>query len=216
MTEQTPAPLGDDERAELARLRAAYAAAEKVPYDQAAEHVGAEVDQGPQADAGASLAQMGAERGDPLPHEAEMDRMMAEFRAMSERVAAMETQLGQARSDYAAATAALGPPPVAVYGKALHDKLTSLRAAHPDAPAGHFDAVIKAAAPLAEASQAVIDGKGHVSDLTDQLPGVIDAVDRFVSKTHRRRWGKPIDFSAIESDLEYAAEAADQISTRAS
>lgn len=203
MSELTP-----DERAELERLRAVAAAADKTPYLEAAEQVGAEVDQGPQADAGESLAKMTATRGEPLPAEADHDRLMAEFKAMSERLLALEAEAGKNRRDYQAAVAKLGPPEVATYGRAIHDKLVSLRNAHPDAPAGHFDDVIGRAAPLAEASRALIDGAGHVDDVTSQVGDVVDAVDKFVNKTHRRKWGKPIDFSALEADLEYATDAA--------
>lgn len=217
MTSQPLTPLSDDERAELEKLRAAQAA-QSVPYDEAAAQVGAAVDQGPAADAGASLSQMDATPAEPLPHEAEMDRMMAEFKAMSERVAAMETELGKARGDYAAAAARLGPPEVAIYAQAIHDKLTSFRAAHPDAPPGHFDAIIAKAAPLGDAARNLISGQPgtHATDITDQLADVVDAVDRFVSRTHRRKWGKPIDFSALEGDLEDATAAAEAISAKAS
>lgn len=202
--------LDQGERAELERLRALEAATEKKPYLEAAEDVAAEVNQGPQADAGESLGQMTATRGEPLPAEADHDALMAEFKAMSERLQALEAEAGKNRKDYQAAIAKLGPPDVATYGKAIHAKLVSLRNAHPDAPAGHWDEVIAKAAPLAEASQQVIDGSGHVDDVNGQVGDVVDAVDRFVSKTHRRKWGKPIDFSALESDLEYARDAADQ------
>lgn len=201
--------LSQDERAELDRLRATVAE-NKVPYTEAAAAVAEDVDQGPQADAGPQLAQMSATRGDPLPAEAEHDALMAEFKAMSERLATLEAEAGKNKRDYQAAIAKLGPPDVATYGKAIHAKLVSLRNAHPDAPAGHWDEVIAKAAPLAEASQQVIDGAGHVDELTGQVPDVVDAVDRFVTRTHRRKWGKPIDFSALESDLEYARDAADQ------
>ncbi len=217
MTDTNPAPLSDDERAELEALRAAQAA-QAVPYAEAAAAVGEAVDQGPQADAGASLSQMSAAPAEPLPHEATMDAMMAEFKAMSERVTAMEAELGKARGDYAAAAARLGPPEVALYAKAIHDKLVSLRAAHPDAPPGHFDAVIAKAAPLGEAAQNLIDGQqgAHASDVTGQLAGVVDAVDRFITRTHPRKWGKPIDMSALGGDLEDATDAAEAVASRAS
>ena len=111
-------------------------------------------DPGLAVDAGDSLGQMDATPAEPLPHEATMDAMMAEFKAMSERVQAMEAELGQARGDYAAAAAKLGPPEVAIYAQAIYDKLTSFRAAHPDAPPGHFDAVIAKAQPLGAAAAA--------------------------------------------------------------
>lgn len=204
MTEPTPAPLSDDERARLEALEAAQAA-QTVPAGT------------PQADAGPQLAQMATDTAaEPLPHEATMDAMMSEFKAMSERVQAMEQELGQARGDYAAAAAKLGPPEVAIYAQAIADKLTSFRAAHPDAPPGHFDAIIAKTAPLGQAAADLIAGKGHASDVTGQLAEVVDAVDRFVNKTHPRKWGKPIDFSALEGDLEDATAAAEAISARAS
>jgi hypothetical protein len=217
MTDQTPAPLSDDERAELEALRAAQAA-QAVPYAEAAAAVAEAVDQGPAADAGASLGQMSTAPAEPLPHEAEMDRMMAEFRAMSERVQAMEQELGKAKGDYAAAAARLGPPEVALYAQAIHDKLVSMRAAHPDAPLGHFDTVIAKAAPLGEAARNLVSGQpgAHVSDVTDQLGDVIDAVERFAGKTHPRKWGKPIDLSALLADLEDAQAAAEAVASRAS
>jgi hypothetical protein len=187
----------------------------RVPYGQAAEQVAGQVDQGPQFDAGEQVAQL-TERGDPLPAEADHDRLMAEFKKMSERLQTLEAEAGQSRKSYQAAVAKLGPPDVAVYGKAIHAKLVSLRNAHPDAPPGHFDEVIAKAAPLAEASQGLIDGGGNLEDVTGQVGDVTDAVDRFVSRTHRRKWGKPIDFSALESDLEYARESADQLQRQAS
>lgn len=190
---------------------------ESVPYEEAAAAVAADLNPAPAADAGPQLAQMATEvPASPLPNEAVMDQMMAEFKAMSERVQAMEQELGKAKGDYAAAAAALGPPLVAILAQAIHDKLVSLRNAHPDAPVGHFDAVIAKAAPLAEAARDVIDGRGHVSDVTGGLADVVDAVERFTGKTHPRKWGKPIDFSALEGDLEDATDAADAIAVRSS
>jgi hypothetical protein len=193
MTETTGFPP-DDRDAQIAALQEALAAAQ--------------AQQSPSADAGESLAQMTTDRPEPLPAEAEHDALMAEFKAMSERLAAMEGELSKTKSDYAAATAALGPPQVATYGKNILDKLVSYRNANPDLPAGHFDQVIAKAAPLAQASQAVIDGTGQVSDVTGQVQDVVDAVERFVTRTHPRTNGKPIDFSALLTDLELALEAA--------
>lgn len=189
---------------------------DKVPYLEAAAQVAAGVDQGATmgaaASAGDSLAQMSTAPAEALPHEATMDAMMTEFKAMSERVAAMEKELGQARRGYAAAVAQLGPPEVVTYAKAIYDKLVSFRAAHPDVPAGHFDAVIQTAAPLAEAAQAVIDGTGQAEDVTGQLAPVVDAVTKFLDR-HVRKSGKPIDFSAIRGDLEDATDAAEAMAS---
>jgi len=199
MTEQTGFPP-DDKDAQIAELQAQLAVAQAQQPAQAAG-----------ADTGPQLEQMSTDRPEPLPAEAEHDRLMAEFKAMSERLAAMEGQLGQVKADYAAAAAKLGPPEVATYGKNILDKLVSYRNANPDLPPGHFDRVIAQAGPLAEASQNVIDGKRHVSDVTGQVQDTVDAVEHFVTRTHPRKSGKPLDFSALLTDLELALEAAAKI-----
>ena len=182
----------------------------KVPYREAAAEVVGEVVQGPAADAGDSLAQMSTDRAAPLPAEAEHDALMAEFKAMSERIKTLEAESAKNRQAYQAAVAALGPPLVAVYGRAIFDKLVSFRNAHPDL-GGHFNSVIDAARPLGLASQAVLDGGGDVSVVLRDGGDVIDAVDRFITKTHQRVSGKPIDFSALASDLEYFVAEAGKI-----
>lgn len=202
MPDETAGFPADDKDARIAALEQALAEATAAGTVQDEQAAG--------ADAGPQLAQMSTDRPERLPAEDEHDRLMAEFKAMSERLSAMEGQLSQAKSDYAAATAKLGPPEVATYGRAILDKLVSFRNAHPDLP-GHFDRVIEQARPLAEAAQNVIDGQGHVSDVTGQLDNVISAVERFVTKTHPRTSGKPLDFSALLSDLDYAAEAAGKL-----
>lgn len=180
----------------------------KVPYEQAAaQAVGQVQETGP--DAGESLAAMSTDRPERLPAEDDQDRLMAEMRAMSERMQAMEAELGQAKSGYAAAVAKLGPPEVATYGAAIRAKLVSLRDAHPDVPPGHFDAVLAATGPLAEASAEVIAGGGDVAAVKSEVPDAVAAVERFITKTHPRTSGKPVDFSALESDLELATAAAE-------
>ena len=183
----------------------------QVPYREAAAQAITEVQQGPAADAGDSLAQMSTDRAEPLPAEAEHDALMAEFKAMSERLQALEAESKQHRQAYQAAVASLGPPLVAVYGRAIFDKLISFRNAHPDLPAGHFDRVIDAARVLGTASQAVLDGGGDVQAVLRDGGEVVDAVDRFITKTHQRVSGKPIDFSALASDLEYFTAEAGKI-----
>ena len=182
----------------------------KVPYREAAAEAVSEVVQGPAADAGDSLAQMSTDRAEPLPAEAEHDALMAEFKAMSERLQTLEAESQKNRQAYRAAVAALGPPPVAIYGRAIFDKLISFRNAHPDLP-GHFNTVIDAARTLGSASQAVLDGGGDVAAVLRDGKDVVDAVDRFITKTHSRTSGKPIDFSALASDLEYFVAEAGKI-----
>lgn len=175
----------------------------KVPYDDAAAQAVAEVQTSPVP----SEVPVSTVAGDPLPNETLMDQMMTQFKAMSEKVAQMEAQLTDAQRGYAAATAALGPPPVATYGKAIYDKLVSHRNAHPDL-AGHFDAVIEKARPLAEASAKVLDGTGQADEAAALVPDTVDYVDHFITKTHSRTTSKAVDFSALAADLEYASAAA--------
>jgi len=151
----------------------------------------------PSGDAGESLGRMSTDRPNPLPNEAAMDAQMAEMKAQLD---AMRSEVDAAKAQYASAVAALGPPEVATYGKAIYDKLVSFRNAHPDLP-GHFDAQIDAAKPLADASQAVIAGTGDVSAVLSAYPAVVESVDKFITKGHQRTASKPLDFSALSDDL---------------
>jgi len=159
------------------------------------------------ADAGESLAQMSTDKPAPLPAEAEHDALMEQMRVMTEEIQRMRGELGAAKAGYAAATAALGPPAVAVYGQAIYDKLVSLQNAHPDLP-GHFTGLIKLAKPLGDTSAAAIAGTGDTAAVTAELETVVPAVDRFITRTHGRTVSKPVDFSALAADLEYAQDAA--------
>jgi hypothetical protein len=180
----------------------------KVPYeDAAAAAVGQVQTDGP--DAGEVLAQMSTDRPERLPAEDEHDQMMARMRELAAEIEGMRGELGQAKAGYQAAVAALGPPEVAVYGAAIHAKLESFKAANPDTPAGHWDGVLAATAPLAEASAAVIAGGGDVAGVRAAVPDAVAAVERFIGRTHPRLSGKPLDFSALEADLELGTAAAE-------
>jgi len=175
----------------------------KVPYEAAAAQAVGDV----QGTAPASEVPQETVAGDRLPYEAEMDRMMAEFKAMSARVAAMETELSTARAGLAAATAALGPPPVATYGKAIYDKLVSHRNANPDLGA-HFDRIIEQTRDLANASAGLLAGEGDKATVVELAGPAVAAVDRFITRTHPRVTSKAVDFSALAADLEYLQDAA--------
>lgn len=184
---------------------------EGVPYTEAAAQAVGEVQQAaPDSEVGA-LAGLMTAPAEPLPAEAEHDAMMAEFKAMTARLQALEAEAGVNRQKYQAAVAALGPPHIAVYGRAIFDKLVSIRNAHPDLP-GHFDQVVEAARTLGSTSQAVLDGDNDkVAVLIRDGLGVVEAVDRFITRTHYRLSGKPIDFSALASDLEYFTAEAEKV-----
>jgi hypothetical protein len=176
---------------------------------QAAEAVAPVVQDNP-ADAGASLGQMSTDRPGALPAEAEHDRLMAEMKAMSERLAGLEAELGGAKAGYAAARAALGPPPAAVYAAALRAKLQSHADANPDLP-GVFDEVIAAVTPAAEAAAEVIAGRAEASTLIGPAGDALDAVDRFLARGYRARASKSLDFSALEADAELGRSALEAV-----
>jgi hypothetical protein len=179
----------------------------KVPYDQAAEDAVRQVQtEGP--DAGESLGKMSTDRPERLPAEDEHDAVMARMRDLQEQLDSMRGELGQAKSGYAAAVAALGPPEVATYGQAIRDKLVSHRDANPDLPAGHFDKVLAAVGPLADASAELAAGEGSTEQVNGMVPDAADAVEAFIRR-HVRTSGKHLDFSALEADLEYARAAAE-------
>lgn len=185
----------DPRDAEIAQLKAALAeqAAQAVQRDD-------QVPDTPQV----AFAE-GANAADPaqqLPYEAEMDALMEQFRALSEKVAAQETEIARVRGSYAQAIAALGPPAIVTYGKALRQKLVSFRNAHPDVPPGHFDQVIDAVSAVHDAAVKLEAGDGKPADVASLAAAAADAVDRFTGRTHPRRSGKPIDFSALNSDVE--------------
>jgi hypothetical protein len=207
--------MSESDAEKVARLEAELEQARKVPYAEAAAAAVAPAvaEAGGGADAGASLAAMSTERPEPLPHEAEMDALMAQMRDLTERLASVEADAAHTRKSYAAAVAKLGPPEVAVYAAGIHAKLVSFRNAHPDL-GGTFDQVIETAAPLAAAAKAVIAGDGQVADVLADLGDVVGAVEKFIAR-YPRRHNKPIDFSALVSDLEYATEAAEQLNAAA-
>ena len=179
----------------------------KVPYEQAAAQAVGQV-QSDAPDAGESLGKMSTDRPERLPAEDEQDALMAKMREMQAQIDAMRGEVTSARDGYAAAVAALGPPEVATYGQAIRDKLVSHRNANPDLPPGHFDKVIAAVTPMADASAEVIAGRGEVGDVNAAVPDAVTAVETFLRR-HNRLTGKHLDFSALEADLEYATAAAE-------
>lgn len=157
----------------------------------------------PAADQAATAAAM-TERGPALPAESEMDafmaRMQAQFDDMAKTIETLKAQQAEALK-------ANGEPYAVRYANGAADKLAALAAAHPDAPQGHFAAVIDAAGRLAEQAAAIVKGSGKLPELEQAA----DAVVRFATRGHGRGWNKHVDWSAILDDVETAVDEARKI-----
>lgn len=155
------------------------------------------------------------DRPEPLPAEEAMNKAMAEAMAkyaeLSSLVARQADELAQVKIAYGHAIAALGPPAISTYAKALLDKLVSYRNAHPDLPPGHFDRVISAVTPLHQAAVKLDNGEGSTKDVAALAQAAADAADRFITREHPRKSTKQIDTSALASDIEYLLDEAAKV-----
>lgn len=162
---------------------------------------------------------VGVDRAEPLPYEEAMNKAMADAEAkyaeLSSLVARQADELARQADDvrrfktaYGQAIAALGPPAISTYAKALYDKLVSHRNAHPDLPPDHFARVISAVTPLHQAAVKLDNGEGSTKDVAALAQAAADAADRFISKEHPRKSTKQIDYSALASDIEYLLDEA--------
>ena len=176
-----------------------YAQAAREISDQGAP-IGAQV----AAEQAASASQM-TERGPLLPAEERIDELMAQLRAQSEALASVQGQLGVLQRQQEEAQAAAGGPLTVRYAQGAADKLAALVAARPDHADGHFAPAIDAAQALADGAAAVAKGNPKV---VDDVKGAADAVLKFISRTHAKSGGQPLDWSAIVDDVELAVEEA--------
>jgi hypothetical protein len=168
---------------------------------------------------GAHMAAEGAAAGG-LPHEATMDDLMAEFRAMAARMEGLEKELAVTK---AAQVAGRAPDDLVLYAINASAWLHIHHLMNGDLPLGHFDKVRAAGEALAAAAIATTghDGEGketgEPADL-GQLTAVrqsVAAIERFIGRTHPRLGRKHVDFSVVEYDLEMILEAADKLAPAA-
>lgn len=185
-------PLTEEQAAFLRAQQAQQAAAESAEISQVV---------GQSHDAIAS-----GERGPLLPAETQIDAMMAQIKAQSEQLEAMGAALGSVQRQMAEAQAATGGPLTVRYAQGAADKLAAMAVQYPNHPLGlkHFDPAHEAAASLVDASKAVVKGGGPVADVEKAAA----AVEKFISRTHKRLGGVHIDWSAILDDVELAVEEA--------
>ncbi len=163
---------------------------------------------------GQALVDAGA-AGGTLPNETTMDALMAEFRAMADRMAGLEQELAVTRQSQVAGRA---PDDLVLYSQNLADWLALHEVQNGDLPGGHFDKPKAAAAALVDASVAATgrDAAGQDTGSKDpaRLSGIGDlvaTVERFIGKTHPRVGRKYIDFSVVEYDLEMILAAAERL-----
>lgn len=156
----------------------------------------------PAAEQAATMAQV-TERGPLLPAEEEMDKFMTLLKEQSEQIKTLQGQLGTMQEQQQAALSAAGGPMPTRYASAVAEKAAAAVAAHPDAPDGHFAPLTKAAADLKTAAAAVVKGSGVAADAEKAAA----AVEKFITRTHWKAWGKHIDWSAMADDVEAVVEA---------
>lgn len=194
MTEQPGAPsvgeLTDEQRAFLTAQTAAQAA----------------VSPNPAADAAENMAQV-VERGPTLPAEDAIEQLMAAFKAQSEQLEALRSQVGVMQKQADEATAASGGPPVIRYAQAALAHLEAMAVAHPDLGKGYFAPVIEQAQTLVEAATDLSKNGGSPAHV-EQVAG---SLERFLTKTHWRKGGKYIDFSMLADTVETVLEEAEKL-----
>lgn len=179
--------------------------------DQAGQAV-QQVQGGPQADAGESLAKMDLSKAAPrLPAEDVMDELMRQQREFADQLAGMRKQLDTAQRDAAAVRSLTGPPLVTTYADGVAAKMRSHAAANPDVPPGHFDQVIGQAEELAKSARALAEGTAEAGD---KIGGLAGKVERFLTRTHQVTSGKHLDFSAVLSELELVLHEAEQLGAK--
>lgn len=171
-----------------------------------AQQAAAESDEITQVPAQTQSVIASGERGPLLPAESQIDELMAQLKAQSEQLASMGAALSSVQRQMEEAQAATGGPLTVRYAQGAMDKLAALAVQYPNHPLGarHFDPAQEAAGTLLDASKAVVKGSGPVADVEKAAA----AVEKFISRTHRRLGGVHIDWSAILDDVELAAEEA--------
>jgi hypothetical protein len=170
------------------------------------------------ADLGAQLAAGGAAAG-LLPHEATMDDLMAEFRAMASKMTVLEKELAVTRQ---AQVAGRAPDDLVLYAHNAADWIGVHKRMNGDivqALPNHFAAPEAAAKAMADAAVAVT-GNGLDGQPTDaganpakvsEVRKAAAALERWIEKIHVRESGKAIDFSVVLDDVFRVLEAADKI-----
>lgn len=136
------------------------------------------------------------ERGPLLPAEAGIDDLMAQIKAQSEALAAMQSQIGVLQKQQEEANAASGGPLTVRYAQGAADKIAAATAQW---PAHDLSVAAAAAGDVLDAANAAVKGDGSVGP---KLQVAQSAITRVFSKLPH------IDSSAILDDLGAAVEEA--------
>lgn len=213
MSEPTPEatyagmPLSADQEAYLTQQAADQAAASSAATEMSA----------------AQEAISRGQRGPVLPAEEAMDALMAQLRAQSDQLAALQAKVGTMGRQIEEAQAAQGGPLTVRYAQGALDKLAVLAVSRPDHPGNlvsvdvpgrehpvqvreHFSPVITRGRELVEAATAA--AKSATQDNASAVARIAGQIERFANRTHGRLGGAPLDWSAILDDIELAADEA--------
>ena len=143
-------------------------------------------DQG--TDAGASIEEMISARVRAALSDFEQD-LAAHMAASQAAFEANQATIESLTRQLATVRAQAGPPTGTLLAKSLATRVAAIAAANPDVPAEHFAGVISQAQSLAEATQAVADGKGDPGEV-ERLANGIGA---WFTRVHPRSSGKVLE-----------------------
>ena len=185
-------PLTDEQQAFLTARQAQQAVASPSPAADAAT---------------AAAVMQAAPSGPELPAESAMDQMMELIKAQSEQLESLRSQVGVMQKQAEERSAAEGGPLVVRYAQGAADKLAALAVQHPDIEKGHFDVPLDLAAKLTDAAKLLSKDGDSAADVESAASGL----DRWLTRTHWRKSGKFIDFSAVADDVDTALEEAQKL-----
>lgn len=155
---------------------------------QAAQAVGQVQGADQTVDAGASIEEIVSARVRAALSDFEQD-LTAHMQAAQKAFDANQATIDSLTRQLATVRAQAGPPTGTLLAKSLAQRVTAIAAANPDLPAEHFAGVISQAQSLAEATQAVADGKGDPAEV-ERLANGIGA---WFSRVHPRTSGKVLE-----------------------
>lgn len=213
MTETTgfPPPAGGvpDPAQNKADWFAAHPEAQPVSPAQAQEQTDPGSQEGPPSavPTGQQMVDAGAHPG--LPHEDQMDAMMAEIKRLSAQLGQLQVRDSQRQEEM---YAQLGPPKLHAYSDYIADALEGHQAANPALGADHFAQVRNDAEDLRKAARAAVSSGGNEMG---RVAYFANRIDHFLTKGHLRKApahiGHSVDLSAVGQALEYVLEEAERL-----
>jgi hypothetical protein len=155
----------------------------------------------PIAAAQAETAGQMTERGPLLPAESQVDELMAALKAQSDKLEAMQAQLGTVQKQMEESQAAQGGPLVVRYAQGAADKLEATAAQWPAhaAKGDLLDQAREAAGTLVTAAKQIVKGDPTAAGAITKATPVITRLARKLPH---------VDWSAVLDDVEAVADEA--------